>query len=122
MESGNQQLTADGPHLTAGGHHFAQEGTRLAADDPGTAAAGPSYPVLKLRWWLACARLEARVAVKAVRPQDTDDDRRLAAFAVAGAMAVLLLMGAWSPTSRRPRPWPSSRWGSSAPCSPASPC
>jgi hypothetical protein len=69
------------------------ENRQVAPAAPATPTAGPTYPILRFRLWLARARLEARAGVKVIRPQDTADDRRLAAVLVGVGLALIMLVG-----------------------------
>src|SRR5688572_288209 len=64
---------------------------QVTATVPGAPTTGSTYPILLLRWWLVRARLEARLAVKQIRPADSPDDRRLVAFGAAAVFAVFLV-------------------------------
>jgi hypothetical protein len=74
-------------------HAMEPENRQVTTAAPAAPTAGPTYPTLLLRLWLARARLEARAGVRAVRPQDTADDRRLAAVLAAAGIALIMLVG-----------------------------
>jgi hypothetical protein len=69
------------------------ENRQVTTPAPAAPKAGPTYPILRFRLWLARARLDSRAAVRVVRPQNTADDRRLVAVIVAAGMALIMLVG-----------------------------
>jgi hypothetical protein len=66
---------------------------QVAMAAPASPTAGPTYPTLLLRKWLVLARLDARAAVRRVRPHSSADDRRLAALLAAIGVALVMLLG-----------------------------